>query len=272
MSQDLPLPEDLAAIAAEAEKLVAEAIDADAKQVAAKAAVQNAVQQIVDAAQLSIIRLHSYLSPGSPPPLLAILWPGVGPAPQPVEVAPNPQPAPEPPAEPAPVVEVGPVAVEPVAEQVDDFPVGAPEEPEPAPVVEQPPAPPAQLELIDQQTAEPVFVNPQPEPAPAPEPVVSEPAPLVAGSIVDGVIITQAMVDAAAQPAPAVEVVPVEPVGGEVAPQEPAFPVVEDVAPTTEQPVVADGEVVSAIDPTPVQSDEPAAEQPVANGDIINNG
>lgn len=145
---DTPLPDDLAEIAREAEALVAAALDADAKQAAAKGAVQNAVEQIVNKAQDAVVRLYGYLKPGAPAPVLAVLWP-VADAPQsPTVPVITPDPAPpvaEAPVAEAPVVEapvVEPAAPEaPPADQVivppaDDFPVGEPD------VAEQPAADP----------------------------------------------------------------------------------------------------------------------------------
>ena len=168
---DHALPDDLIEIIAEAEKLVADAVDADAKQAAAKLAIQNAVQGIVDAAQVSVSKLYAYLKPGSPSPILAIMWPTAD----------------------APVAE--PVAAEPVAA---DLPVGEPE------VVE----------------------------APALEPVA----------------------------------IAVEPVGGEVAPQEPAFPV--DAAEPIAQ---VDVDPVAVVDTATASTDEPA-DAGTNPGDTIQNG
>lgn len=182
---DQALPDDLIEIIAEAEKLVADAVDADAKAAAAKSAIQAAVQGIVDTAQVSVSKLYNYLKPGAPSPILAIMWPVADAPAQPTAPIATDVVFAEPaPAEVSVVAEVP--AADPLADIPAGFPVGEPE----APVV---------------------------------DPVAEAPAEVVA-----------APTEVVAVEAPAPDLFPVEPVGGEVAPQEPAFPV--DAA----EPVSAD--------------------------------
>lgn len=124
---DAPLPDDLAEIAREAEALVAAALDADAKQAAAKLAVQNAVEQIVNKAQEAVVKLYGYLKPGAATPILFVAWPTADAPAVPTSPVVNPE-AEAPVLMPDPAL---PVVEAPVAEA-------------PAPVAEAPPAPPVE--------------------------------------------------------------------------------------------------------------------------------
>lgn len=153
------------------------------------------------------------------------------------------------------------------------------------------PIPPGPLP-IDQQTAEPVnpvaqlelpfdgFPTVVVEEAPvAPAPVVEAPvAPVpVVEAVVEAAPVDPPVEAAPVDTSPVVDVIPVEPVGGEAAPQEPAFPADGAAEPVAAEPaVIADSqaveptvtELIAAVDAAPVVADGDA----IPEGGIINNG
>jgi hypothetical protein len=189
---DVPLPDDLAEIAREAEALVAAAQDADAKQAAAKAAVQNAVEQIVNKAQEAVSRLYGYLKPGQPTPVLAVLWPvadapavPTSPVVNPEAEAPVLMPDPAPPVveAPAPVAEAPPAPVVEAPAPVAEAPAPVAEAPAVEAPVEAPPAPP--VEPVAEAPVDQVIVPPADD-FPVGEPAGEDQPAAVAASAAPG--------------------------------------------------------------------------------------
>lgn len=195
---DAPLASDLDEIVREAEGAVAAALDADAKQAAAKKAVVDAAGAITDRAQAAITKLYGYLQPGKPAPVLAIFFPTelppvveqpALPLEPPAAVEPPPAPVEPPPAPPA----------EPELVAEDDIVVAPPAPPEPEIVVE----PPAAVEPVVEPTpAAEVAVDPQPT-FPA-DPAVVQPAAPVAAPVVEEAAAADVATDPAANSGPVI--------------------------------------------------------------------